>query len=178
MNTLSRLLLALLAAVLLTVLAVWPAAACSVVAGKTEKDHRDAAELVFTGTAVRVDDPTNGAFYSSADPLYWTFVVDAVEKGDMPARMTVATAITGASCGYTFELGKRYRVYAGHSDHHGHLATGLGSGNRVLPALADAPRVEGEFHTVEYHVRRLGPVVLPGVALIGVGLWVVRRRSR
>ena len=59
-----------------------PALGCTIAADRTEEDHRRAAELIFTGTAVRVDDPTNGRTFSSADPLYWTFVVDGLEKGE------------------------------------------------------------------------------------------------
>jgi hypothetical protein len=151
--------------------------ACSVVGGLTEEEHRRSADLVFTGTVVRVDDPTNGVSFSTMDPLYWTFVVDGVEKGEVPDRVTVASAIDGASCGYDFELGTRYRVYAADSDGNGQLTTGLGSGNRPLPALANGPKIEGEFHTLEYRLGQAGlyaAVALPVLLLVGMG-WAIRR---
>ena len=167
-----------LAAVLASTIALASAssaAACTVAGDRTRADHLDAADVVFTGTAVRVDDSTNPVYASTLDPLYWSFVVDSVEKGAVGERVTVATAMSGASCGYTFELGRRYRVYAFHSDWYDHLTTGLGSGNVVLASLGEPPRVEGEFHTLEYHFLRLGPMALPGLALIGLGWWVLRR---
>jgi hypothetical protein len=164
-----------LAAAILALTAISPAAACTIAAGQTRADHLAAADVVFTGTAVRVDDSTNGRYFSSLDPLYWTFAVDDVEKGQAPDRVTVATAIGSESCGYTFELGKRYRVYAAHSEWYDHLATGLGSGNTELAPQDDPPRVEGEFHTLEYHLYTFVPVGLPALALIGVGFWVLRR---
>lgn len=155
-----------------------PAAACLITAERTSADHLASADVVFTGTAVRVDDSTNGIYTSGLDPLYWQFAVDGIEKGDVSDTVTVATALDEAACGYTFELGRRYRVYASHSDWYDHLATGLGSGNVVLAPLDDPPRVEGKFHTLEYHVMRVGPIALPALAFIGLGFWVVRRSRR
>lgn len=158
-----------------------PALACTIAGGLTEEDHRKSADLVFTGTVVRLEDPTNGVSFSSMDPLYWTFVVDNVEKGEVPARVTVASAMMGASCGYEFKLGTRYRVYASQDDEAGHLTTGLGSGNTPLPAVRNGPKVEGVFHTLEYNLWQARSLGVPAAVLalaLGFGWWAVRRSER
>jgi hypothetical protein len=49
---------------------------------------------------------------TGSDPLEITFDVDRVWKGDVPPQMTVETRVSTASCGYDFDRGERYLVYA------------------------------------------------------------------
>ncbi|MEV0388716.1 hypothetical protein [Nonomuraea sp. NPDC050643] len=66
------------------------------------------ATAVFTGTvvAVRTDDARPPA------PSVFTFRADNVYKGTPAAEFTLASDVDSASCGYAFEKGTRYLVFA------------------------------------------------------------------
>ena len=107
------------------------------------------ASLIFTGTPTgfrRTFGFGPGCSASSADPMWVTFDVEVVYKGDAQRSVTVETVVGGASCGYEFASGKRYTVFAtGASDK---LETNLCRGN-----------VEGTIAPAEYG---LGPGRPPG----------------
>ena len=83
------------------------AAACSCAAVVPSHDlgKYDGA---FVGTVVsrRVTHP-NAPLLSSTDPALWTFDVEQVVKGDLPNRLVVRTAASGASCGLEVKEGER-----------------------------------------------------------------------
>ena len=107
--------------------------------------YEERAGVVFTGTAVRVEDPWSGLgdTHSTFDPRRWTFVVDEVEKGEVGERFTVASAGSSASCGMEFKLGNRYRVIAW--DVGRGLEVFTANGTEAMPPLASPPPVEGTF---------------------------------
>ena len=72
------------------------AQACSCV-GFTDDEAFDAADVVFVGSVVGVDDP--GMVGSSLDPKRYTVQVSEVYKGEASERQDVVTAVEGASCG-------------------------------------------------------------------------------
>ena len=88
------------------------------------------ASLIFTGTPTgfkRTFGFGPGCSTSSADPMWVTFDVEVLYKGDAQRSVTVETVVGGASCGYEFASGKRYTVFAtGASDK---LETNLCRGN-------------------------------------------------
>ena len=131
----------LLAATVLPLI-VSTAQACTV-ASLTPAQQRRNADVIFTGTAIRVDRPALPS--SSADSVKWTFHVDAMDKGRDRAQVEIVTASSGASCGFTFEMGARYRVLAAWNGDPSLLWTGLGSGNQQVDRLPVVPRIEGEF---------------------------------
>ncbi|MFG1942218.1 hypothetical protein [Nonomuraea sp. NPDC048826] len=91
------------------------------------------ADAVFTATAtrVRVDEPMlNGGRVTA------TLRADRVFKGRERAEFEVVTRAEGAACGYTFEKGRRYLVFAREGDDG--LSTSLCSGNEVLARGAGA----------------------------------------
>lgn len=65
-------------------------------------------DAAFVGRLLshRVEHP-NAPIRSSLDPAYWTFHVDRVVKGELPARLVVRTAASGASCGLELRDGDR-----------------------------------------------------------------------
>jgi hypothetical protein len=73
--------------------------------------HATNATVVFTGVVTSVNGFPLGLTCSSTSPVAVTFDVEAVYKGDVPRAVTVHTVSSGASCGYTFETGKRYTVF-------------------------------------------------------------------
>ena len=155
---------------LVSVLGVPSVAACTggplLAEGET---YQSVAEVIFTGTAVRVDDPRSSfdAATGSTDPMAWTFAVDGVEKGDVGARFTITTPRDDASCGYGFSLGGRYRVYAwGSAD--GHHQVTQGNGTEVLTSLPNPPSVEGSFRAVLPSALMLLAWAAGALLLIGV----------
>ncbi|CAA9246701.1 MAG: hypothetical protein AVDCRST_MAG10-2000 [uncultured Acidimicrobiales bacterium] len=105
-----------------------PAAACSIVApGPTEEELLTQADLVFEGTAVSSRDPNAGsATIVTGDPIFWTFATERTIKGAPTTPQEVGTSRSGASCGFTFQAGSRYRVFARSVG--GVYMTSLGSG--------------------------------------------------
>ncbi len=106
-----------------------PALACSCVP-MTKPQHAGFSQVVFTGVATGV----TGAFpfslscsRSSMDPVFVTFTVETVYKGDVPRETTVSTVVGGASCGYEFVAGRRYTVFAAATE--GRFDTNLCRGN-------------------------------------------------
>ena len=69
------------------------------------------ADTVFSGTVLEIGAGWAGG--SSMAPKPVSFAVDRVWIGNVPARATVTTASSGASCGYErFAVGGRFIVYA------------------------------------------------------------------
>jgi len=97
----------------------------------TEQELLAQADLVFEGVAVSRHDPNAGApITSSGDPIVWTFAVDRELKGTATQPQEVRSARSGATCGITFQIGTRYRVFADVVD--GVFWTSLGSGTREV----------------------------------------------
>ena len=118
-----------------------PAVACSCVP-QSKAQLAENATVIFMGTATGVSQSqpfsfTRGCYRSSADPVTVAFDVETVYKGDVARRTGVETAMSGASCGAEFTIGKRYTVFATVSG--GRVETNLCRGN-----------VEGEIVAAEY----------------------------
>jgi hypothetical protein len=124
--------------------------------------------IVFTGTAVRREDPLVGT-QTWMDDIAWTFVVDDVRQGDVSDRITVMAGRDDGVCGTGFELGQRYTVHA--EPGVGWMRVPFGQTDLLEP-LADAPPVEGRF------VAFLHPFTLATVAVGLLALLVVVRLTR
>jgi hypothetical protein len=85
------------------------------------------AAVVFTGKAVRTG-PEGGATVAVA------FEMSEALRGALTARVEVRTAAADAMCGYPFQMGREYLVYAQQED--GRLVTGLCSGTKPLADAA------------------------------------------
>ena len=127
-----RIALAVIVAATATLATVGPAGACSLVVPRpSEEQLLDQADLVFVGTAVASEDSnTTTTVVSSADPITWTFRVEEVRKGAPSDPQRVRTARGSATCGFPFQVGRRYVVFA--SADGDVYTTGLGSGTREL----------------------------------------------
>jgi hypothetical protein len=105
-----------------------PAVACSCPSPTTGDAYAARATAVFTGVVTRVSAPPFGfVCSSSSDPVSVEFDVETVFKGDVAKTIVVHTVASGASCGYTFERGKRYTVFP--RTLHGELNAGMCQGN-------------------------------------------------
>ena len=118
-----------------------PASACSVTEPlPTEAQYIAMADVVFEGVVVGRLDPSAGSpLIGSGDPIIWTFAVDRPVKGSVGLQQTVQSARSGVSCGFTFTLGTRYRVYANFAG--GVLQTGFPSGTREAALVATTTTV-------------------------------------
>lgn len=107
-----------------------------------------AADAAFAGTVVDempvgIETGPVGAMAATVPgqmPLaqvVYTFAVDGVAKGEVPARVEVLAGGDGASCGMIFGIDERWLVFT-HWDGATH-STGLCSGNVALEPGADAP---------------------------------------
>lgn len=118
-----------------------PALACTVAPAPAdpalaEQQSFDRATVVFEGVALSSNDPptAGGRIPSSGDPVFFTFAADRLLKGAPGPRPVVSTARSSASCGVTFAMGVRYRVFA--TGPVEALTTSLGSGTREAPLSA------------------------------------------
>lgn len=80
------------------------AAACDCVPPKDPIQAADASSAVFVGKVVMLD--------QGKDNWIATLQVKQRWKGDLDQELTVYTALSEASCGFKFEKGKDYLVYA------------------------------------------------------------------
>jgi len=130
-----------LASLALVIGAASPSIACSApFQAPTEQQFLDQADVVFEGVALSSRNPSTGAaIQSSGDPVFYTFAADRALKGSIGSQVVVSTAAGSASCGDTFTIGVRYRVYARNVA--GSLTTGTGVGNRPVPLVAPTTTV-------------------------------------
>lgn len=85
--------------------------ACSCAPPGSPSEELERSTAVFSGRVVGMEVPS-GRIVSSADPVAVTFEVYTVWEGPRSDRVTVTTARWSLSCGYPFEAGKEYLVYA------------------------------------------------------------------
>lgn len=152
--------------------------ACSCVGGLSRADHFQQAEVVFAGVVTATDDPgADDEVVSSGRTVTYTFDVGSEQKGDVSDPALVETTADGASCGYTFKVGRRYQVY-GQERGSGTVETNTCSGTERL-SPGEAPYVLAAGPTtpttgVDTTVAIVGGIVLIGAA---AGLAIRNRRA-
>jgi hypothetical protein len=109
----------------LFVLSANAALACSC-APTTPQQSLERSNAVFSGKVINVAKFSN----SSESGVRVTFDVSKVWKGTNKQKLVVTTSDSSASCGYSFQEGKEYLVYA--SSQENKLQTGLCSGTKSL----------------------------------------------
>ncbi|WP_309122613.1 hypothetical protein [Paenibacillus sp.] len=108
-----------LALLLVSLIGFWtyapsPAQACSCAMPGTPAEHLERADAVFSGTVVDVKQNTMG--YITKRVL---FEAETTWKGVDETQVVVATGGGGGDCGYDFEEGESYLVYAAESTMYG-----------------------------------------------------------
>ncbi|WP_446388016.1 hypothetical protein [Coleofasciculus sp. B1-GNL1-01] len=88
------------------ILPIRPTYACSCVRPPDSEQALADATVVFSGQVTNIQ-RVNGR-------LSVTFGVDEQWKGKPAQRLVIQTAATTAMCGYPFEVGQTYLVYANH----------------------------------------------------------------
>lgn len=154
-----------MATAVFVVVAAVPCWACSCIA-RTDAEHYEAADVVFTGHATgRRDTAPPGPMQNSADPIVWTFHVQSVQKGRAAENQEVSTTRDEASCGIEFVVGRRYQVFARAVE--GGLHTGLCDGTRQISedAAPYAPAAATPRPTAPPPVVTPEPTIAPAPTL-------------
>lgn len=100
------------------------------------------ADVAFVGVVVEAKDPAAGnPIIGSADPILYTFAIEETLKSIGAPQVNLSSARDGASCGMTFALAQRWRIYA-YADGSGGLGTGICSGNELLAEGVPIPAPE------------------------------------
>lgn len=144
-------LLAMIAGALL--LAPGQAWACSCAMPGTPAEELARSEAVLAGRVVGLNVP-QGAVIGTGDPVHVVFEVERVWKGPAYHSLVIVTARSEVSCGYSFEVGQEYLVYAYAAESELHTSicsrtallaaagedlAALGPGMALLPAEPAAP---------------------------------------
>jgi hypothetical protein len=147
--------------------------ACSCVAPGPPDEELTNSTAVFTGKVVGLSKPIDFGPISSADPIKITFQVYEAWKGSVSLTTTITTSRSSASCGYTFEKGGEYIVYAYGSENN--LAVSLCSRTRPLDAAADDLEVlgVGTAPIADSSTRTQISVYFQGPVLFGTGLGII-----
>jgi hypothetical protein len=141
--------LLLLATTLLSILPVSLANACSCLP-RTPQQNFQSSEAVFSGRVINITNFTRGArqsytgSYSSSEPeaVQVIFEVSKVWKGKSNQNLVVRTAANSAMCGYNFQQGQEYLVYADEAENK--LVTGLCNGTKPLSMAQSDLGILGE----------------------------------
>ncbi|SFX05347.1 hypothetical protein SAMN04487866_101343 [Thermoactinomyces sp. DSM 45891] len=96
--------------------------ACSCVPSGDPIKEADKSSAVFVGKVVKLERDTNQHIAILHVSKRW--------KGDLDPELIVYTALSEASCGFEFEMGKEYLVYA--TKENGHLTTTICSRTKLL----------------------------------------------
>ncbi len=121
--------------------------ACSCTPPDSPAHELDRAAAVFAGRVTKTEDPATGPIVGSMDPITVTFEISTVWKGAAKPTLSVTTARSGASCGFTFTKGEEYLVYASASDARLHVS--LCSRTRRLTDAADDLKELGPGKTAQ-----------------------------
>lgn len=110
---------------------------------KVKKGFKD-ADLVIIGKVIEIKEVNKDTLIkSSADPVIYVFELKQIFKEEINTSfIEVVSAASSASCGYVFNLGEEYLVYARKSDFYKNtthnkfdFTTGLCSRNQKLNIL-------------------------------------------
>lgn len=106
--------------------------ACSCAGGMSQEDYRKQSAAAFVGVPLeRHESERNDTQPYDAAVVEYVFDVEQTLKGDLDRKVRATSSDHGATCGFTFTVGHRYRVYLYESED-GTYATGLCSGNQDL----------------------------------------------
>ena len=161
--------------------------ACSCAEPVTVEVEFNRSEAVFTGRVLEVREQKNlkGAMTKAA-----LFEVSRIWKGGPESQIIVHTGSGGGDCGYHFEEGKEYIVYAHPSTMYGNkelLVTIICNRTNELAGAQEDLAILGEGKVPTKHVNlegelnRIHPyvwVAAVGIALIGIMVFLAWRKTR
>jgi hypothetical protein len=128
------------AAALVTLLSPSAAFSCSCIGSGPPCQSFGNTAAVFVGTPIEVKQ-TTGKLTEGRDREYplriFTFRVDEPFRGVNAAQIEVRTGMGGGDCGYEFNLGERYLVYAGFNSENGVYGTSICTRTRSVSEAAE-----------------------------------------
>lgn len=167
--------------------------ACSCIVPMPPVESMEASAAVFAGRVTDIEELSVDSTIGSLTNLSVTFNVSEVWKGPEDATLTIRTADNSAACGYNFEEGKEYLVYAYTNPEDGGLATGLcnrtallseanddlaalGEGNAVEPSEKPTTETDSEDRDMTIGTVPLAAIVIGGVILLILAALAVRKK--
>jgi len=173
--------LALVVSALVVLRSASPAYACSCVGIERVLAQPESIQAAFVGTVIDAPEPFNGG--SSARLVTWTFRVEGVYRGELPATVQVKAAVSGVSCGFEgIRVGSRIGVLLRREDgdwHSGLCSSGAPEKFAVLGApLAPMPDAVVDPSSSSSSTRGIWFIGLGAavVAVVAVGVLVRRRK--
>lgn len=163
--------------------------ACSCARPQSVEAQFSRSEAVFAGRVLEVKEQRylNGSMTKAA-----LFEVSHIWKGGPESQIIIHTGSGGGDCGFNFEEGKEYLVYA-------HPSTMYGDKELLITIICDRTNVldqtqedlavlgEGKIPTEQVNLEgdlyRVHPyfwIIMIGIAVIGIGttIFFVRRKLR
>ncbi|HWZ96634.1 MAG TPA: hypothetical protein VN025_02645 [Candidatus Dormibacteraeota bacterium] len=125
------------------------------------------AELKWNAIEAQVGDLVSASMEQDYPHMLVSFDAPRFYRGKQPASVQVRTGLGGGDCGYRFEVGKRYLVYA-YSNTAGELATGICSDTALIEdSEINLQFLRGEpiVSDARYSRRRVEPGTLCGRAI-------------
>lgn len=143
--------------------------ACSC-AQATETEQFDNAAAVFSGA---VENVSNDGWSRSV-----VFLVDEVMKGNIDENVTVTTGMGDSDCGFDFEVGKSYQIYA--YEEGGKLGTNICSGTYSLVQEYEDPTTKTSDNDANQASKTITYAGLALVSFIGGSLvtWLLLKRRK
>lgn len=145
--------------------------ACSCIMPEPPLVSMEKSDAVFAGRVTNIVPPAN--MMTTLDENKITFDVSTYWKGIDRNPVQIFSAMSSASCGYEFEEGKEYLVYAHESD--GKLVTGLCTRTALLADATEDLKALGEGMVIEPSNVDNEPIdnttfVVGAVALAAIGV--------
>jgi len=155
------------------------ALACLCVAPGLPAEEMARSAAVLAGRVLRIDAP-RGGMVSTGDPVHVVFQVERVWKGPAVHNLVIVTARHSVSCGFPFEVGEEYLVYARAAG--GELHTSICSRTAPLAAAAvdlvalgpGMAMVPAEAEPTAGRWRAVLPLLLVAAALVAAAVLIVR----
>lgn len=129
--------------------------ACSCIRS-TVSSACERSAAVFVGRAIAFRENPNARHEWQPDGILVTFFVSTNFKGAGDGLITITTDLDTASCGFDFEFGHEYLVFASEQD--GPHVTGLCHGTLDVANAADELRELGKGAQIEHKTQFLLPV--------------------
>lgn len=183
----SLIVMLLLGSSFLTIFLPSTAYACSCARPQSVEAQLSQSEAAFAGRVLEVKEQRslNGRLTKAA-----LFEVSRIWKGGSESQIIIHTGSGGGDCGFNFEEGKEYLVYAHPSTMYGDkelLVTiicdrtvGLDRAKEDLAVLGEGKMPTKQVH-LEGDLNRLHPyiwVAIIGIVVIGTTILLVRRKMR
>ena len=106
------------------------------------KGRLKASKAVFSGEILKISETSQRQDVTGLNVTV-KIRLKEVWKGQLTKEVIINTPDNSAACGYSFEVGKSYLVFA-HSRKGKILATGLCSGNRALETATEELKILGK----------------------------------